>query len=607
MKIYIVFLFVTLIFGYSATAKGKWKRAEIIPHETVCYASGKVEKSFIPPPENIVNRLKSGKEAGCDIVVTYSGFPESVKNAFEYAVNIWEQLIESDVPIYMTARWQSMDPNTLASCGPTGYYQNLDNFYYRNRFYAIAVAEKIEGEEITDSSSPDISASFNKNIEWYYGTDGNCPDNKYDFVSTVLHELTHGLGFTGFFYAEDGIGEYYDPPAIFDQFVANYQKQFLTDTDLFENNSAVLFSQLVSNALYFRSPAAVFEGNGSAPRLYAPTTWDDGSSIYHLNDFTYPAGNINSLMTHAAGYGEVIHNPGPLTLGIMADIGWKNMFIRHEELRDIETVTDPVIAEVGIESDFQLDSTSLYIVYSSDNFNTSDSVLLNADINDLLLSTEIPVNINRGIISYYISATDEKQRTFRMPSTAPDSTFRLRIGPDEIDPVITHQPKGFILTTSKLLPIEVKAEDNIGIDSVWVEYFYNKGAHLTLGLKNDSPDLYSASINLEAFQLLQGDSVSYRIVAQDVSSNRNISYLPETDYFRVKVEEVFDPLTYYINDFNDLSNNDFINDGFEIKKLRLFLDGALQTIHPYESPEQIDMEYNYTSQLKYPIILQEGG
>lgn len=37
---------------------------------------------------------------------------------------------------------------------------------------------------------------FNSNTNWYYGIDGNPPSTKYDLISTVLHEIGHGLGFS---------------------------------------------------------------------------------------------------------------------------------------------------------------------------------------------------------------------------------------------------------------------------------------------------------------------------------------------------------------------------------------------------------------------------
>ncbi|MDP2602930.1 MAG: hypothetical protein Q8S00_10100 [Deltaproteobacteria bacterium] len=59
----------------------------------------------------------------------------------------------------------------------------------------------------------DISATFSSTIGtpgclqssgWYYGFDGNPPAGTIDFVSVLLHELGHGLGFLT--PVDDGIG-----------------------------------------------------------------------------------------------------------------------------------------------------------------------------------------------------------------------------------------------------------------------------------------------------------------------------------------------------------------------------------------------------------------
>jgi hypothetical protein len=56
--------------------------------------------------------------------------------------------------------------------------------------------------------------------------------------------------------------------------------------------------------------------------LYAPSDWKEISSIVHLDENKYPRGNVNSLMTPSLLEGEAIHNPGPVTLGILKDMGW---------------------------------------------------------------------------------------------------------------------------------------------------------------------------------------------------------------------------------------------------------------------------------------------
>ena len=60
-----------------------------------------------------------------------------------------------------------------------------------------ALADKRVGSDL-DVGEPDIITSFNSNaaVGWYFGTDGNTPPSQQDFVSVVLHEIGHGLGFT---------------------------------------------------------------------------------------------------------------------------------------------------------------------------------------------------------------------------------------------------------------------------------------------------------------------------------------------------------------------------------------------------------------------------
>jgi len=89
-----------------------WEKTKIHIVPTVCYASDHTEKSFIPPPMEF--NIKSGKKKS-DFIVTYSLFPTDgkAKAAFEYAVSIWEQIIESDIPIHIDANWRTMENNTL--------------------------------------------------------------------------------------------------------------------------------------------------------------------------------------------------------------------------------------------------------------------------------------------------------------------------------------------------------------------------------------------------------------------------------------------------------------------------------------------------------------
>jgi hypothetical protein len=62
--------------------------------------------------------------------------------------------------------------------------------------------------------------------------------------------------------------------------------------------------------------------SGIKPRINAVSTFTLGSSITHLNESTYPAGNPNELMTPNGTPAYKLHNPGPICIGILKDIGW---------------------------------------------------------------------------------------------------------------------------------------------------------------------------------------------------------------------------------------------------------------------------------------------
>ena len=46
--------------------------------------------------------------------------------------------------------------------------------------------------------------AFSSTASYYFGTDGNCPADKYDFVQLVMHEIGHGIGFIGSMKVSEG-------------------------------------------------------------------------------------------------------------------------------------------------------------------------------------------------------------------------------------------------------------------------------------------------------------------------------------------------------------------------------------------------------------------
>ncbi|HYE95136.1 MAG TPA: T9SS type A sorting domain-containing protein [Rubricoccaceae bacterium] len=269
-------------------------------------------------------------------VVNYSGFSPQAQAAFQRAVDIWSTHISSAVPIHVQANWAPLGSGVLGAAGPTNFRRNPPNAPYPNTFYPIALAEALAGFSFNGTSA-DINATFNSNFgSWYLGLDGNPPSSQWDFVSVVLHELGHGLGFVGSGRVDNGSGTTecdgvsgngcwggttIVEPYTYDRFVEDAGGNSMLDATLYPNPSPQLGTLLRSNQLYHDGPTVTLT-LGTRGRLYAPGGWQQGSSYSHFDETIYPPGNQNALMTPFINNGEAFTSPGPSTCALFKDSGW---------------------------------------------------------------------------------------------------------------------------------------------------------------------------------------------------------------------------------------------------------------------------------------------
>ena len=262
--------------------------------------------------------------AQATFVVTYTGFSAPARAAFQEAVDIWASQISSPVPIRVNASWTPLGADILGSAGASVFVNDFSGAADRTTWYPVALANKLAGTDLAPTDA-DIDASFSSAFpNWYFGTDGNTPAGQYDLMTVVLHELGHGLGFVGSANVNalgSGTIGLSGLPVIYDRFAVNGSNQSMTNRSLFPNGSLTLGDQLRSNNIFFSGTNASAAAGGK-PRLYAPSLWQPGSSYSHLDESAYPAGNPNSLMTPQLDQGEAILDPGPITRGIFADMGW---------------------------------------------------------------------------------------------------------------------------------------------------------------------------------------------------------------------------------------------------------------------------------------------
>jgi hypothetical protein len=256
------------------------------------------------------------------VAVNYTGFSPVAQTAFQYAVDIINAALATPVPITVNAQFTPLGASTLGSAGPTSFQTNFTGAPQINTAYPVALANQLSGIDLNGSNA-EITASFNSSFtDWYFGIDRLTPNNQYDFVTVVLHELTHGLGFIGAYEYNSGTGSLCcgPNPSIFDTFLRNGSGVRLSALPA---PSTALGSELVSDNLFFDGANATTANGGSAPKLYAPTTYSAGSSVYHLDNIAFTSGSANSLMRPALSPGVATHSLGPVALGMFQDMGWQ--------------------------------------------------------------------------------------------------------------------------------------------------------------------------------------------------------------------------------------------------------------------------------------------
>lgn len=251
-------------------------------------------------------------------------FPESAKTAFNAAASIWANTLTSAMPITIQACWADLGSSTtLGYSGGGSLYRDFTGAPRANTWYGASLANALSGSDMGPGLF-DMHITYNQNFTWYYGTDGNTPLGQYDLMTVVLHEIAHGLNFSGSMQYSGGIGSWgYGTgyPNIYDVFMRDGAGTQLVNTGTYPNGSAALGSALVSDNIWFHGSEAMAANGSQRVKMYAPTTWSDGSSYSHLDYSTFN-NTANQLMVFAVSDGESVHDPGAITKGLFKDLGW---------------------------------------------------------------------------------------------------------------------------------------------------------------------------------------------------------------------------------------------------------------------------------------------
>jgi hypothetical protein len=270
------------------------------------------------------------------------GNDPEITAAAEKAGEIWGQYINSSIPIEVNIFTFALGPNEFLGLTIPNGVKDFPGAPQQDTWYPSCLANAITQTDLSPGEA-DMDIVLNISPNWYTGLDGNPPGNQYDLLSVILHEIGHGIGIASLGKIENGEGAFgtitvmdFSPlpsttfpfpdlqgfPSTFDRFMVNEEEELLTDLNLYPSPSIALNDEFRGNALYFNGPLSIEANDGELPRLYAPNNYSFGSSLTHLDEATYPSGHPDALMTPSIGTGQVEHLPGPITLGMLKDLGW---------------------------------------------------------------------------------------------------------------------------------------------------------------------------------------------------------------------------------------------------------------------------------------------
>lgn len=591
----------------------------------VCYAEDIEEiQTHIGEPLAFQNRKSdNGRIKTSSFQVDYFGFSSEAQAAFDYAVSIWASILSSPRPIRVAAVWTNLPTGVLGSAGPSFWVSNFKGTPKYNVYYPGALAEKLANEELNDPNDYEIVAQFNSTANWYFQSTGTPAVGQHDFITVVLHELGHGLGFTSTFEMQNALGAYGEftdgIPFPFDLALENGSTQNLFAS--FNSPSTQLGSQLVSNNLFTRTPI-----NNVLAKLYAPNVFNDGSSIAHLDPSTFPQGSPNSLMRPFINTREVNHDPGPIVRNVFAEMGWITTYIRHDHLIDRESVSLPIEFKATIHTDetdgYSFDNSNVVLTYSSDGAPPVETIMTQT-LQPEEYAVTLPAPNTTKTYSYSIKVEDSFGRDItspgliyypanQTPAKGPENTFySFSVGLDNSPPVTSHTPRSFISYLDDALVVDVEITESSGLSDVDIEYFINNETHQTsaMNLIGLNQDLFNGrttyklreTIPFLAGQLQDGDEFNYRIIARDNAAAKNVASDPSTDYHIIPVIGLAPTQSYYVNNFNSPSD-DFIGNDFSISTPAGFTNAAIHSVHPYPEAGAGSM-LDLTYQLRIPIVI----
>ena len=263
---------------------------------------------------------------------------EARRRAFERVLCVFENRLRGEFTIRLDVSFGSFPGDsptliTLATAAPCNVAA-VSQTGETGVGYPSALAKAVFGEErirgICDAYDVEMVFNERRNL-FHYGT-GAAPRGTVDFASVATHEIFHGLGFFDYVEpdgsllsgtVEDELGEESRTVTLYSvydlEMYSRADNDFLVNLTDAQRRAAITSGDGLLWGGAAGRRAAETKSSGVAadgkPRLYAPSDYEPGSSVAHLD-----------LSVHPDDLLEPFHNNSAdmtLALALLEDMGWE--------------------------------------------------------------------------------------------------------------------------------------------------------------------------------------------------------------------------------------------------------------------------------------------
>jgi len=259
-------------------------------------------------------------------------FGQQRQLVFAAAAAYWANRLSSSVTIQVEA---SFDPllcsptsGVLGSAGFTEVFRDFPAAPLAGTWYPIALANALMGTDL-DPAVEEVHSTFNSRLDsdpaclvgldWFYGIGVPTPANRISLYEVVLHEIGHGLGFATVTNGSTGVR------------LQDFDDVFMTFLE--DHSSAKTWPQMSNaeraasardagdlhwiGARVVAASGALASGKhpGGHVRMYAPATFQPGSSVSHWDTALVPDETMEPVAT--ASPSDLV------TTAALRDIGWQ--------------------------------------------------------------------------------------------------------------------------------------------------------------------------------------------------------------------------------------------------------------------------------------------